>query len=39
MELKDLYTAGSDILNSVTDAVEAGDFSNLAGTFRKESMI
>lgn len=35
MELKDLYTAGSDILNSVTDAVEAGDFSNLAGDIQK----
>ena len=35
MELKDLYTAGSDILNSVTDAVEAGDFSSLAGDIQK----
>ena len=34
MEIGDLFSAGSDILDAVTDAVERNDYSNLSDTIR-----
>ena len=35
MDIGDLFDAGSDILNAVSDAVESNDFSNLSDTIRQ----